>query len=46
MFTPEVEVLSDLLLIDDIDIQVEIKANQPIQVDINQSGEWEEVREL
>jgi hypothetical protein len=46
VFTPEVEVLSDLLLIDDIDIQVEIKANQPIQVDINQSGDWEEVREL
>ena len=44
--TPEVEVLSELILVDDIDIQVEIKSNQPIQVDINQSGDWEEVREL
>lgn len=44
--SPDVEVLSDLLLVDDIDIQVEIKSNYPIQVDINQADDWNDVREL
>jgi hypothetical protein len=35
VFSPETEVLSELLLVDDIDIPVEIKSNFPIQVDIN-----------
>ena len=44
--TPEVEVLSDLILIDDIDIKVEVKSNYPIQVDINQDNDWTNVREI
>ncbi|AIX23927.1 virion structural protein [Synechococcus phage ACG-2014j] len=44
--SPEVEVLSDLLLIDDIDIKVEIKSNYPIQVDLNQNDDWKDVRQL
>ena len=44
--SPEVEVLSELLLIDDIDIKVEIKSNYPIQVDINQADDWNDVRQM
>jgi hypothetical protein len=44
--SPEVEVLSDLILIDDIDIKVEVKSNYPIQVDLNQDGDWTDVREI
>ena len=44
--SPEVEVLSDLILIDDIDIKVEIKSNYPIQVDLNQDNDWTNVRQL
>ena len=44
--SPEVEVLSDLLLIDDVDIKVEIKSNYPIQVDLNQSDDWNNIRQI
>ena len=44
--TPDTEILSELLLIDDIDINVEVKSNYPIQIDINQSNDWKNVREL
>lgn len=46
VFTPETEVLSDLLLIDGVDVAVEIKANNPIQVDINKEGVWRNLRQL
>ena len=38
-------ILSDLYLIDDIDIPVEIKANLPIQVRLNNEGDWNNVRQ-
>lgn len=46
VFSPETEILSELLLVDDIDIPVEIKSNAPIQVDINGQGNWTDVRQL
>jgi hypothetical protein len=45
VFAPETEVLSDLLLVTNIDIPVEIKANAPVQVDINKQGNWNNVRQ-
>ena len=44
--TPDTDVLSNQYLIDDIDIDVEIKSDYPIQVQLNNSGTWENVREL
>ena len=44
--TPEVEVLSELILIDDVDIKVEVKADQPIQVQINDEGGFKNVRSI
>ncbi len=41
--TSFVEVLKE---IDDIDIPVEIKANAPIQIDINKSGTWQNLRQI
>jgi hypothetical protein len=46
VFTPQTEVLSELMLIDDVDIPVEIKSSSPIQVDINQSGNWRDLRSI
>jgi hypothetical protein len=50
VYTPDVvpdEVIeSELYLIEDIDIPVEIKANAPIQVDINKSGTWKNIRQM
>lgn len=46
VIAPETEILSELLLIDDIDINIEIKSNYPIQVDINDSNDWQSVREI
>jgi hypothetical protein len=43
---PEELVLSDLYYIDGIDIPVEVKSDFPIQVEINQSGEWKNIREI
>jgi len=43
---PEEVVLSDLYYIDGIDIPVEIKSDFPVEVEINQSGEWKNVREI
>ena len=45
VFAPETEVVSDLLLVTDIDIPVEIKSNAPIQVDINGQRNWTNVRQ-
>lgn len=44
--TPDTDVLTEQYLIDDIDIDVEVKADYPIQVQLNNSGTWENVREL
>lgn len=44
--SPDVEILSDMILIDGVDINIEIKSDYPIQVDINDSDNWQNVREL
>lgn len=46
VFTPQTEVLSDMYLIDGIDIPVEIKSSSPIQVDINNEDNWFDLREI
>lgn len=43
---PEEIVESELYLIDGIDIPVEIKCDYPIQVDVNKSNLWRNVREI
>ena len=44
--TPETEVLSELILVDDIDIKVEVKSNYPIEVQINDAGGFKKVRSI
>jgi hypothetical protein len=44
--TPDVEVTSEQIVISDIDIPVEIKADAPIQVEINNSDVWLNIRQL
>jgi hypothetical protein len=44
--TPGSPQLTSQYLIDDIDVDVEIKADYPIQVQVNNDGTWENVREL
>jgi hypothetical protein len=44
--SPDTTVLSELLLVDGIDIPVEIKANYPIKVDKNLEDNWNGVREI
>ncbi len=46
VFSPEGDILSDLILVDGIDVDVEIKANYPIQVDKNQENDYNDVRQL
>ena len=46
VYTPESEILSEMYLINDIDIPVEIKADYPIKVDINKNDNWEDVRQI
>jgi len=38
-------ILSDLYFIEDIDIPVEIKSNLPIQVRLNNTGDWNNIRQ-
>ena len=44
--TPDVEVTSQRLLVDDIDIPVEVKADYPIQLEIDDSGIYVDIREI
>jgi hypothetical protein len=44
--TPDAEITTEQILIDDIDIPVEIKAEYPIQVEIDNNGNWLNIREL
>ncbi|MEK9894591.1 MAG: hypothetical protein VW454_06485, partial [Pelagibacteraceae bacterium] len=46
VITPDTEILSEMYLIDDIDIPVEIKSDYPIMVDVNGGEDWEDVREI
>lgn len=43
---PETVIESELYKIEGIDIPVEIKSNSPIQVDINKTGDWENIRQI
>jgi hypothetical protein len=46
VFTPETEIITDMMIVDGIDIPVEIKSNYPIQVDINNQNDWKNIRQL
>ena len=44
--TPDADVVSQLLLVNDIDIPVEIKSNYPVEVQINDVGGFKKVRSI
>jgi hypothetical protein len=44
--TPDVEVTTDQIVIADIDIPVEIKADYPVQVEIDNANVWQDIREI
>jgi len=46
VITPESVILSEFYEINDIDIPVEVKADWPINVDINQQNNWQKVRQI
>ena len=46
VITPDVEVISEQIVVTDIDIPVEVKADYPIQVEIDNSNVWYNVQEL
>ena len=46
VITPDAEITTEQILIDDIDIPVEIKANAPVQIEIDNNGVWRNVREI
>lgn len=46
VITPDTDVLSSMMLVDDIDILVEVKANYPILVQKNNDGDWEQIRQI
>ena len=46
VITPDVEITSEQLVITDVDIPVEIKADAPIQVEIDNSDNWLNIREI
>ena len=46
VLTPESEILSEFYQVNDIDIPVEVKADWPINVDIDQQDNWQQVRQI
>lgn len=46
VITPDVEITTEQIVIDDIDIPVEIRADYPIQVEIDNDGNFVDVRQL
>lgn len=46
VITPDAEITSEQILIDDIDIPVEIQSDYPIQVEIDNSGVFVNIREM
>lgn len=50
VYTPDVlpgeAIQSQMYMLEGIDIPVEIKSNKPIQVDINQTGIWNDIRQI
>ena len=45
VISPDIEVTTDEIEIDDLDVPVEITANQPLKVQIDDDGVWHSVRE-
>lgn len=50
VYTPDIApqdvIESQLYYVEGVDVAVEIKSNQPIQVDLNQEGLWRNIREI
>jgi len=46
VITPDAEIVSEQIVINDIDVPVEIKADYPIQVEINNNAVWYDVRQI
>lgn len=46
VITPDVTVTSDQIVVDDVDIPVEVTADSPIQVEIDNGGVWYNVRPI
>tara|TARA_B100000131_G_scaffold60871_1_gene56609 strand:+ start:4809 stop:6218 length:1410 start_codon:yes stop_codon:yes gene_type:complete len=46
VISPDITITTESVLIDDIDIPVEVKASEPIKIDINDSGNWQDVRQI
>ena len=46
VITPDAIVTSEQIVINDVDIPVEVKSDYPIQVDINDQGQWYSVRQI
>ena len=46
IYTPVTDVLTEMIELDGVDIPVEIKADQPIQVMVNNNAIWENVRQI
>ena len=45
VITPDVTVTSEKIVVDDVDIPVEVKANSPIQIEIDDGGVWYSIRQ-
>jgi len=46
IYTPNVSLTSYEIVIDDIDVPVEIKADKPILIEVNNDDSWKQIREL
>ena len=46
VITPDAVVTSEQIVVNDIDVPVEIKADQPIQVEVDDSGTFQDIREI
>ena len=46
VITPDALVVTEQITVTDIDIPVEVKSNRPIQIEINNSDNWLNIREL
>jgi len=46
VYTPETDILTNLILIEGIDIPVTVKSNERIKIDINQEDNWLDVEEI
>ncbi len=46
IYTPDATITSYEIVIDDIDVPVEIKADKPILIEVNNDDSWKQIREL